>query len=200
MHPAGAFHVTDPERVAALVAERGFALIFAQGKDGPLVAHAPVLMARDRLRFHLSANNAMNATLADGAGALAVVTGADAYISPDWYGIVDQVPTWNYLSAELEGPVRAMSREETTAFLDDLSAHFEARLAPKPPWTRAKMDPARFEAMLGGIIGYEMRLERIAGIAKLSQNKPADAVARVAERLAELDDPGSKAIGRLMGG
>jgi len=198
MHPAGAFHDTDIERIAALVAERGLALIFALGEDGPLAAHVPVLLAADRLRFHLSANNRLCGPLAAGAKALVVVTGADAYVSPDWYAAADQVPTWNYVSAELEGPVRVLDHVETTALLDDLAAHFEARLAPKPPWTRAKMNPARFEAMLGGIVAYEMRLERVAGAAKLSQNKPAHEIARVAARLAELDDPGARVIAGLM--
>ena len=127
-----------------------------------------------------------------------MVTGPDAYVSPDWYAGADQVPTWNYLSVEAEGPVRILDRVETTALLDDLAAHFEAGLAPKPPWTRAKMTPARFEAMLGAIVGYEMRLERLTGISKLSQNKPADEIARVARRLAERADEGSRRIAKLM--
>jgi transcriptional regulator len=156
-------------------------------------------MTQDRLRFHLSAHNALNIPLAAGARALAVVTGPDAYVSPDWYAAANQVPTWNYVAAEMEGPVRVMSRAEATTLMDDLAAHFEARLAPKPPWTRAKMDPARFEAMLGGIVAYEMRLERVDGTTKLSQNKPSDEIARVAAGLAARDDAGSQAIARLMG-
>jgi transcriptional regulator len=81
--------------------------------------------------------------------------------------------------------------------LDDLSAHFEAPLAPKPPWTRAKMTPARFEALLGAINGFEMRVERLEGVTKLSQNKPAE-IERVAKALAERPDAGSKAIAALM--
>jgi transcriptional regulator len=199
MHPAVAFRELRHERLSALVAERGLAVIFVAGDIGPLAGHALVLMNQDRLRFHLSAQNALNAPLAAGARALAVVTGPDAYVSPDWYAAANQVPTWNYVSAELEGPVRVMNRAEAATLLDDLASHFEARLAPKPPWTRAKMEPARFEAMLGGIVAYEMRLERIAGTTKLSQNKPPDEIARVAAGLAARDDAGSQAIARLMG-
>lgn len=127
-----------------------------------------------------------------------MVTGPDAYVSPDWYAAADQVPTWNYVSVEAEGPVRVMEREETTVLLDDLAAHFEAGLAPKPAWTRAKMAPARFEAMLSAIVGYEMRVERLIGVAKLSQNKPADEIARVSARLAERPDEGAIQIAAKM--
>ena len=57
------------------------------------------------------------------------------------------------------------------ALLDDLSAQEEARLAPKPPWTRHKMSPGRFETMTRAIVGARMRVERLEGTTKLSQNK-----------------------------
>ena len=177
---------------------RGLGLIVGAGPDGPVVAYAPVLLAGRTLRFHLSAANALCSVLSERPRALAVVTGPDAYVSPDWYAAIDQVPTWNYQSVEAEGPVRVLERAGTAALLDDLAAHFEAGLAPKPPWTRAKMTPARFEAMLDAIVGYEMRLERLTGISKLSQNKPPDEIARVAARLAELADEGSRRIAALM--
>ncbi|HZZ36365.1 MAG TPA: FMN-binding negative transcriptional regulator [Caulobacteraceae bacterium] len=197
MHPASAFRQRDAASLAALVAERGFALIVGASDGRPMAAHAPVLLAEGRLRFHLSGANPLTAALLAGSRALAVVTGPDAYVSPDWYAAADQVPTWNYLSAEIEGPVRPLDHAETTRLLDDLSAHFEAPLAPKPPWTRAKMTPARFEALLGAINGFEMRVERLEGVTKLSQNKPAE-IERVAKALAERPDAGSQAIARLM--
>ena len=93
--------------------------------------------------------------------------------------------------------MRPLSRGETTALLDDLSSHFEGKLAPKPPWTREKMSPARFEALLGAIRGFEMTIERLEGVRKLSQNKPHE-IGRVAAALAKRPDPGSREIARLM--
>jgi transcriptional regulator len=194
LHPALAFHQSDPEILRARVAARGLALIVGVERGRPLVAHTPVLLGGERLRFHLSAQNPLTKVLQTCGRALAVVTGDDAYISPDWYAAADQVPTWNYLSVEIEGGLRVMSRTEAATLLDDLSAHFEARLAPKAPWTRAKMTPARFEAMLGGIVAFEMSVERLEGIAKLSQNKPEAERRRVADALTARPDPGSRAI------
>ena len=81
------------------------------------------------------------------------------------------------------------------ALLDDLSAREEARLAPKAPWTRQKMSPGRFEAMLAGIQGFRLRPHRLEGTFKLSQNKPADERARVAAALA--DHPVAWRMGRI---
>lgn len=199
MHPARLFHQTDDAVLAALVAGRGLALIIGVVDGRPVAAHAPVLLEGRRLRFHLSRNNALAGTLtAGGAKALAVVTGPDAYISPDWYGLDDQVPTWNYLSVEMEGPCARLDDAGAAALLDDLPARFEAPLAPKPAWTRHKMTPGRFEALLGGIAAFEMTIERFEGTWKLGQNKPAEAIAAVADALDARPDEGSRAIAALM--
>lgn len=198
MHPAAAFLETDEAALRALVAGRGFGLIIGVAEGRPVAAHVAMLLDGRTLRFHLSAANALTPVLEAGGVALAVVSGPDAYISPDWYGVADQVPTWNYLSVEMEGPVAPVGDEAAVALLDDLSAHFEGKL-PKAPWTRGKMTPARFEALLRGIRSFEMSVERFEGITKLGQNKPPEVVARTAEALAALDDPNAREVARLMG-
>lgn len=166
MHPNRTMAWEGREAMLAFVADIAFATVAV---DGPMLVHVPVLVAgSDRIRFHVSRGN--RAKL-DGKRAIVSVLGPDAYISPDWYGVDDQVPTWNYLAVEAEGPLRRLDEAELTGLLDDLSAAHEARLAPKPEWTRAKMSPGRFEGMLKAIIGYELAIEDLRGTRKLGQNK-----------------------------
>ena len=168
MHPNRIFAWEDRDAMLALAAETSFATI---ALDGPLVAHAPVVVAGpDRLRFHLARGNRAVAGL-DGGRAILSFLGPDAYVSPDWYGSADQVPTWNYLAVEAEGPLRQLDEDELATLLDDLGAVHEKRLAPKPAWTRAKMSPGRFEAMLKAIIGFELTIEALRGTRKLGQHK-----------------------------
>ena len=185
MHPNRKFHVEDRAAMAALVRDQGFGLIVAQTEAGLRAVHVPVLLDGDRLRFHVSRGNLVHAALAAGGGALFVATGAHAYVSPDWYGLDDRVPTWNYLAVELEGPVRALVRDELIRFLDEVSHHHEARLAPKPAWTRAKMSEGRFEGLLKAIAGFELQVSAWRGTAKLDQDKPAEVRARLADALAQ---------------
>lgn len=199
MHPARIFHETDQAVLLQRARSRGLALVIGVGADGPLVAHAPVLLDDPgRLRFHLGGGNPLSLVLAAGSRALVVLTGDDAYVSPDWYEAPDQVPTWNYVSVEIEGPVRVLDGAEAMALLDDLTARHEAALAPKAPWTRGKMDPARFEALLSGITAFEMRVERLTGVTKLGQNKSPAMVRRVAAALGQHGDPGAQRIARAM--
>jgi transcriptional regulator len=184
MHPNRKFHIEDREAMAALVRELGFGILFVSTPDGPRAVHVPVLIDDDCLRFHVSRGNAVHGTLAAGADALFVASGPHAYISPEWYGLEDRVPTWNYVAVELEGPVRALDAEALIRLVDDLSAEQEARLAPKPPWTRAKMSEGRFEGLLKAIAGFEMRVADWRGTAKVDQDKPQEVRDRIAEALA----------------
>jgi transcriptional regulator len=168
VHPAPAFAWTDRDAVLALVARVAFVHLFAMTPAGPRVAHVPVLVIGERLRFHLSNGNALTRHL-DGALAVASVVGTNAYISPNWYTGADQVPTWNYLGAEIEGRVARLGDDALIDLLDASAAEFEPRVGEN--WTRAKMDPARFTAMCGGITGFELATTDIRATAKLSQNK-----------------------------
>ncbi len=178
MHPAKPFHVDDRETLLAFIRQHPFVTVAAAVGGRPCTAQAPVVIreldfGEVALDFHLSRGNALAPYVVQGFRAVALASGPDAYVSPDWYGGEDQVPTWNYVSAEAEGLVAPLSDAEFVALLDDLSAQEEARLSPKPAWTRGKMSPGRFETMMRGIIGCRLTVERLEGTWKLSQNKTA---------------------------
>jgi transcriptional regulator len=195
MHPDARFRWEDRDALRAFAVEIGFGTVFAATPDGPRVAHVPfVFTGADSIAFHLARGNGIARHL-NGMEALFVINGPDAYISPDWYAIDDQVPTWNYLALELQGPVSRLSDDALTDQADALSAVNEARLAPKAPWTRAKMSAGRFDAMTRAITGFELRITAWRGTAKLSQNKPPEVRVRVA---AALDSQGKRAVAHLI--
>lgn len=180
MHPDSRFKVESREALLAFVAAHPFVTIAAAVRGRPFVAQSPVVIrelpgimggGEVALDFHLSRNNVLASHIVQGFRAVVLATGPDAYVSPDWYAGADQVPTWNYLSVEAEGSVAPLNDDELAALLDDLSAQEEARLLPKPPWTRDKMTPGRFEAMTRAIIGARLIVDRLEGTFKLSQNK-----------------------------
>ncbi len=175
MHPDNRFRVEDRAVLLDFLRVHPFVTIAATAGGRPFVAQSPVVI-RDldgeiALDFHLSRGNVLTPHLTQGFRAVVLATGLDAYISPDWYETPDQVPTWNYQSVEAEGSVAPLNDAELVALLDDLSAQEEGRLLPKAAWTRGKMKPGKFEAMLRGIMGGRLFVERLEGTFKLSQNK-----------------------------
>ena len=196
MHPNSAFRPRQDDLAELLVREIGFAAIFASTPGGPRVAHAPVALSDDRatLQFHLARGNALTRHL-DGATALAVVQGPDAYVSASWYADADQVPTWNYVAIEMAGTARKLDDAALVTQLDMLSASHEAGVGANPPWTRGKMNPALFSKMTGAIVGFEMRITAWRPTIKLSQNKSADERERVA---VGIEATGHGALAQLM--
>jgi transcriptional regulator len=171
MHPNPKFGWKDEAAMRTFVAETAFAQIATVVDGKPASAQAPLTFGPDgSVRFHLSRANRLVAIL-DGAPVLASVVGAHAYISPDWYGTADQVPTWNYRLVEIAGIARRLDEPDLRDLLDRLSATHEARLAPKPAWTSAKMDSAKLDAMVRAIVGFAIEAPRFGGAIKMGQNK-----------------------------
>ena len=194
MHPNPAFRSEDRALCETLIDEVGFGMVFAQTPDGPRVAHVPLWSTGDgAVQFHLARANALGRHIA-GTEALAVVNGPDAYVSPRWYGDREQVPTWNYVALEVEGPVRRMEREGLLAHLRVVVERHEARLGAEGAWMLDEMPASKMERLLGGIIGFEMEVRAWRPTLKLSQNKP-DERHRVADAL---DSHGSPALAQLM--
>jgi len=106
-----------------------------------------------------------------------------ADISARWYSDPDQVPTWNYIVLEMEGPVRRIDRAELLALLEDVSAHHEARVADGTPWTMDKMARIKRDRMMDMIAGFELTVQAWRPTFKLSQNKPPEERARLIEGL-----------------
>jgi transcriptional regulator len=195
MHPNAAFRHDDRALLEALIDEIGFAMIFATTPDGPRVAHVALHSTGDgAVQFHLARGNAL-AKYLDGMTALAVVNGPEGYVSPRWSGSAGQVPTWNYVTLELEGRVRRLDSEGLLALLEDLSTLNEERIAEGTPWTMDKVPPERMRGLLAGIVGFELEVQAWRPTFKLSQDKSAE------EReglIAGLEAQGSVAIAQLM--
>ncbi|MBV8752607.1 MAG: FMN-binding negative transcriptional regulator [Hyphomicrobiales bacterium] len=192
----------DEAASLAFAATRGFGLVTACA-DGRITA-SPLPFYIEQaaggcwLAFHVARGNRLADIAASSGRWLVAVWGSDAYVSPHWYKSPDQVPTWLYESVQLAGPVRVMSEGEQREHLDRLTAAFETRQAPAPPWTVDLVTPARREALMRAIVAIEMTIESVEGSFKLNQHKSdADHVA-VAAALAGQDDAGARAIAAHM--
>jgi transcriptional regulator len=193
------------ERAASLAfAEaRGFGTACAFDGSRPIAALLPFYITHaddgtPQAVFHLARGNPL-IQLADGKTPwLLAVSGADAYVSADWYLSPDQVPTWLYQAVHLTGPVRRLSDQELAVQIDTLSAKFENWLAPKKPWTSDKMAVGRLEAMKKAIVGLVMTVADVEGSFKLNQHKSEADYAAVAGALAARPDTGSQQIAGLM--
>ncbi len=177
MHPNQIFHTHSDADNLAFAGERGFG-VMAVAVDGlPELAHVPFILSGDGkvADLHLVRSNPIARALLEPLPARVAVSGPDSYISPDWYGIDDQVPTWNYVAVHLTGTLERRPDDELPGVLDRLSQQFEDRLAPKTPWTADKVDPEALARMMRMIVPLRLNVTGVDGTWKLAQNKPDNA-------------------------
>jgi transcriptional regulator len=201
MHPNPAFRGTPADQNLAFARQRGFGILSVNGADGPLAAHVPFLISSDASHadLHLARSNPVGrACLASPQPALIAISGPDAYISPDWYGAEDQVPTWNYIAVHLRGTLHPLPEDGMQSHVEAISAEHENRLLPKTPWKTDKMSEGTLPRMMRMILPYRFQITGIDGTWKLNQNKTPEMRARAAEGLAQQPDAGSQAIAALM--
>ncbi|MCR9114802.1 MAG: FMN-binding negative transcriptional regulator, partial [Rhodobacteraceae bacterium] len=124
MHPNPIFRKTDQARNIAFAREQGFGLL-AMGTEGaPLISHVPFLLSEDGAvaEFHLVRSNPIVRLMSDTLPARLAVQGPYSYVSPDWYEIEDQVPTWNYVAVHLVGQIALRPQADLHDMLDRQSA------------------------------------------------------------------------------
>lgn len=196
------FTENDPETLRAFVEANDFAVLVATREGRPEAAHLPMILDAARgphgtLLAHVARANPIWRAFDGRTEALAVFHGAHAYVSPTWYadGGAAAVPTWNYAAVHAYGAPRVVDDPAAArAVLAKLTALYE-----KGPgaWT---MDFAAktVEAMLPGIVAFEMPVARMEGKWKLSQNRTADDRAGVIAALERSSDANARATATLM--
>ena len=152
------------------------------GRDGPTASHVPMLLDAapapyGALRGHVARANPQWKDLAAGQPALAIFLGPDAYISPSWYATKKQtgkvVPTWNYVAIHAAGPVTFFDdADKLLALVTELTKRHEG--PRREPWAVTDAPADYIQSMLRAIVGFELRIEKLEGKWKMSQNRPAE--------------------------
>lgn len=171
MHPNPAFRKTETALSLDFARKRAFGVLTLSADPVPLVAHIPFLLSEDgsEALLHLVRSNPIARETTQRPARL-IVTGPDGYVSPDWYGIDDQVPTWNYVSVHLTGTLERLPQDHLIPLLEAQSAAYEARLT-KTPWTMEKTDADVQDRFLRMIVPFRLRIDDIDSTWKLNQNK-----------------------------
>lgn len=184
------YTVTDNAILVDFMKQYPFAIITANGKDGvPVASHIPLLVKEREgnlvLQGHIMRKTDHHIALETAQKALAVFSGPHAYISASWYADPLSASTWNYMTVHASGNVRFTEHEELLEMLKELTAHFEA--APLSP-ARYELLPEEYVARLSkAIIGFEIVIDKIEGVFKLSQNKDQVNYERIIDQLMQQD-------------
>lgn len=202
MYTPAHFEAKDADGLIARLARRTAAVLVTVGADGvPIATHAPMLWDAERkvATAHIARANPQWKN-GDGPG-LIVLSGPEAYVSPGWYPSKAEhgkvVPTWNYEVVHLSG--RAEWFDDAARLEAVVRALSELHEADRPaPWTLEDAPRPYIEAMLRGIVGVALHVERIEAKRKLSQNKSASDFAGVVAGLKRSGQAGAEHVTHSM--
>ncbi|WP_409432854.1 FMN-binding negative transcriptional regulator [Litorimonas sp. RW-G-Af-16] len=178
-YPPPHYSDDDPEYINRIIDTHGFAMLTCASEDGPLATHLPLVRDGEYLYGHVAGNNPMVDFIGTEMVFLAVFHGPHDYISATLYDAPDKsVPTWDYAAVHVHGTTQALSAEQSVQRMGELAEKYE----PADGW--AMEDAARYAARLfPHIIYFEMRMDKVRGIRKLSQNKNAATQGRIIDTL-----------------
>lgn len=180
------FAVQERAHVARLMHDFPFATLVTPAAPEPVVSHVPLLFIpgcepHGTLIGHVARANP-HWEQARGVESIAIFHGPHAYVSPSWYEHPDRmVPTWNFAAVHAHGTLEIIEDPvETRHVLDALVQRFEH--AREAPW-EFRMAPRQRDAMVGAIVAFRIRIKRLEGKFKLSQNRSPQDIARVVRGL-----------------
>jgi transcriptional regulator len=169
----------------------GFGTLVTSSEQELEASHLPMLLDSEPAPLgtvlgHVARANPQWQRVKPGFQALAIFLGPNAYITPSWYPAKQQhgkvVPTWNYLAIHAYGTISffddpAELRDHVGKLTD---THEAARDAP---WAVSDAPADYVEKMLGGIVGFRLRIAKLEGKWKMSQNRPEQDINGVREGL-----------------
>jgi transcriptional regulator len=174
------FAELDAATLHALVCAHPLATWVVQYQGELLVNHIPLLLDAERgehgtLLGHVARANPVWQALAEVAPSVAVFTGPQAYVSPNWYPSKHAhgkaVPTWNYAVVHAHGVPQAI--DDPARVLDIVTRLTQVHEATQAlPWQVADAPADYIANLLKAIVAIEIPVQRWVGKWKVSQNRP----------------------------
>lgn len=195
------FKEEDKTEIEKFVREFGFATLVSVKDNLPWATHIPLELVTDEndnwfLQGHVSKANPQWKAFETPNDVLAIFMGPHTYVSPSWYNHRN-VPTWNYKAVLVYGKATLVEGEALEAMLQKLMKRYEDAHAEKPLGYN-EIPAHTLEKDLRGVVGFEIKVERIEAISKLSQNRDAESHQNVIDNLKKMDAYDAKRIAEEM--
>lgn len=181
-----------------IITAYGFAILTSLHQGSLTATHIPLLLSEDKTELigHFAKGNRQWMDIEE-QEVLVVFQGPHCYISPSWYESKDNVPTWNYVTVHVTGQVKLMAEGDTRLWesMKNLTTKYED---PTSDYSLEDVDSSYIKSLSKGVVGFTLRIDKIEGKAKLSQNHPKERVERVITALMKVENSNEQGIAKWM--
>lgn len=167
----------SPEQARDLLREITVGQLVTATEQGPMATMLPWAVddENNTLVGHMARPNAQWQMPWQGQ-ALVIAEGPNGYVSPSWYATKAEtgrvVPTWDYVVVQVYGDLVV---HDDHAWVDAAVRRLTDRHEQQrvKPWSVADAPADYIDGQLRGIVGIEVRIDRVEAAVKMSQNKSA---------------------------
>lgn len=178
------FQPRNEAEVFAFLQAYSFATIVTVRDKLPAATHLPFTVSQQNGKIVLGAHFARANPQWEDLGnqrVLVIFSEPHAYISPKHYDREESVPTWNYISVHAYGMASLVTDPDRTLFmLQEMINQYEPGYMQQ--WEALSREFKH--KMLKGIVAFEILVDDLQAVEKLSQNKSGAEQKRIVESLA----------------
>ena len=174
MYNLSYFKENNADVVIDFMKQHPFAMLIAvDAENKPVATQVPVLLKeRDGVMYlqaHIMRQTDHYKALLQNKNVLVVFSGAHTYVSASFYENKQQASTWNYMSVHAKGELRFLDDVQLLQMLSELTAHFENN--DDSPASYKHMPEEYVQRLIKAIIAFEIKVDSLEHVFKLSQNK-----------------------------
>lgn len=191
------FEIEEEEIIFDTMQKNSFATLISGHNGIPFATHLPLIIdkANRCLYGHFARPNPQWRDIQQ-QEALAIFQGPHCYISPSWYETTKAVPTWNYVAVHVYGQIELVDDEQQLmSSLRDMVLKYEES---NSSYQLDQVDAGFIAGMSKGIQGFKLKINKMEGKAKLSQNHPAQRQELVIQRLEQSANENERKIASAM--
>lgn len=193
------FKEKDEKLVKEFIRKNPFAMLIGCVDQNPVATQVPLLIHESEgkmfLKGHIMKNTDHHKAFQSNPNSLCVFTGAHTYVSASWYSNPQTASTWNYISVHARGKIKFLDEQQLIGILKETTGHFENN-----PYSKASFDQLNEEyvqKLVKAIIGFEIEVDQIDNVFKLSQNRDEESYQNIIREL-EKQDPQAREIAEEM--
>lgn len=197
MYKMPEFTEHNQQAVLDFMYEHPFVVLTGSHNNTPVATQVPVLIHEQNgkiiLRGHIMRKTDHHLAFEANPQVLVLFTGPQCYVSASWYSQRNIGSTWNYMTVHGRGTMQYKDEAHCLQLLTDLTHKYEG--PQQNPELLEYMSMENYvKPMMKAIVSFEIQLESITPIFKLSQNRDDESHEKIVKELQARGDHNSKEI------
>lgn len=194
------FTEADQDNVMEFIRSQPFVTVIGNDGTNSVATQVPVMLTEKDgklvLRGHIMRKTDHHLAFEKNNEVLVLFTGPHCYVSASWYSERGMGGSWNYITVHARGTIRLFGDEDTVDILRDLTHAYED--SQEKPELLENMTHEYVYGLVKAITGFEITINSMYPIFKLSQNRDDESYVNVVNKLNDTGDSDSEKIAQEM--